>query len=41
MSYPVAPAAMLDGLNAGDKIGFTIDPAINSIVRIDVLERTR
>ena len=41
MSYPVAPPTLLDGLNAGDKIAFTINPAINSIVQVEVLERAR
>jgi FtsP/CotA-like multicopper oxidase with cupredoxin domain/Cu/Ag efflux protein CusF len=41
MSYPVAPPALLDGLNPGDKIGFTIDPAKSTIVAIEVLERAR
>jgi Cu/Ag efflux protein CusF len=41
MSYPVAPPTLLDGLNPGDKIGFTIDPARSTIVGIEVLERAR
>jgi hypothetical protein len=32
---------LLDGLNPGDKIGFTIDPAKSTIVAIEVLERAR
>lgn len=39
MSYPVTPPALLDGLYSGDKIGFTINPAINSIIGVEVLER--
>jgi Cu/Ag efflux protein CusF len=41
MSYPVTPPTLLDGLNPGDKIGFTIDPARSTIVAIEVLERAR
>ena len=41
MSYPVAKPELLDGINPGDKIGFTIDPAAARIIRIDVLERAR
>ena len=41
MSYPVAPPSLLDGLNPGDKIGFTIDPAKSAIIAIEVIERAR
>ena len=37
MSYPVADPKLLDGLKAGDKIGFTIDRANNKISAIKVL----
>jgi Cu/Ag efflux protein CusF len=41
MSYVVTPSSLLAGLNAGDKISFTIDAAKASIVSIDVIERAR
>lgn len=41
MSYAVAQPSLLDGLNPGDRIGFTIDPARSTIVAVDVLERGR
>ena len=41
MSYPVANPALLDGLNPGDRIGFTVDPAASRIVGIDVIERAK
>lgn len=41
MSYPVAQPALLDGLNPGDRVGFTIDRAKSTIVALEVLERAR
>jgi Copper binding periplasmic protein CusF len=41
MSYPVAPASLLNGLNRGDKIGFTIDAGKSAIVAIDVIEAAK
>ena len=38
MSYPVTPPALLNGLNPGDKIGFTIDAGKSTIVAIKVIE---
>jgi len=41
MSYPVAPPELLNGLNPGDKIGFTIDAGKSSIVAIEVIETAK
>jgi FtsP/CotA-like multicopper oxidase with cupredoxin domain/Cu/Ag efflux protein CusF len=41
MSYPVTPPSLLNGLNPGDKVGFTIDPSKSTIVGIEVIERAR
>ena len=41
MSYPVAPPELLNRLNPGDKIGFTIDAAKSSIVAIEVIEAAK
>jgi Cu/Ag efflux protein CusF len=41
MSYPVVPPTLLNGLNPGDKIGFTIDAAKSAIVAIEVLEAAK
>jgi manganese oxidase len=41
MSYPVAQPQLLDGINAGDKIEFVIDPAASRIVGITVIERAK
>jgi FtsP/CotA-like multicopper oxidase with cupredoxin domain/Cu/Ag efflux protein CusF len=41
MSYPVTPPSLLNGINPGDKIGFTIDPAKSVITAIEVIERAR
>jgi FtsP/CotA-like multicopper oxidase with cupredoxin domain/Cu/Ag efflux protein CusF len=38
MSYPVTPSSLLNGLNPGDKIDFTIDGEHSTIVSIDVIE---
>jgi len=38
MSYAVAPQSLLNGLNTGDKIRFTIDPAKSTVTSIDVIE---
>ena len=38
MSYPVAPPSLLNGLNAGDKIQFTIDGGNSTITGIRVIE---
>jgi FtsP/CotA-like multicopper oxidase with cupredoxin domain/Cu/Ag efflux protein CusF len=41
MSYPVTPPNLLNGLNPGDKIGFTIDGTKSSIVAIEVIETAK
>jgi Cu/Ag efflux protein CusF len=41
MSYPVAPPTLLNGINPGDKIGFTIDAGKSAIVAIDVIEAAK
>jgi len=41
MSYPVTRPDLLNGLNPGDKIGFTIDAAKSAIVAIDVIETAK
>jgi Cu/Ag efflux protein CusF len=41
MSYPVTRATLLDGLNPGDRIRFTIDPAAARVTGIDVVERAK
>ncbi len=41
MSYPVTPPSLLNGLNPGDKIGFTIDPGKSMITAIEVIEAAR
>ena len=41
MSYPVTPPSLLNGLNPGDKIGFTIDAGKSAIIAIDVIERAK
>jgi len=41
MSYPVAPPSLLNGINPGDKISFTIDAAQSTITAIEVIERAR
>jgi FtsP/CotA-like multicopper oxidase with cupredoxin domain/Cu/Ag efflux protein CusF len=38
MSYPVTPPTLLNGLNPGDKINFTIDAGKSTIVAIDLIE---
>jgi adenylate cyclase len=37
MSYQVTPAALLDGINAGDRVRFAVDPAKRMIVAITPL----
>ena len=41
MSYPVTPPTLLNGLNAGDKISFTIDAGKSTITAIEVLETAK
>ena len=41
MSYPVAPSALLEGLNPGDKIAFTVDTTASTITALRVVERAR
>jgi Cu/Ag efflux protein CusF len=41
MSYQVASPSLLNGINAGDKIGFTIDAGRSAIIAIDVIERAK
>ena len=41
MSYQVTPPSLLNGINPGDKIGFTIDAGKSTIVAIDVIERAK
>lgn len=38
MSFPVTPASLLNGLNAGDRIQFTIDAARSVITSLEVVE---
>jgi len=38
---PVTPPDLLNGLNPGDKIGFTIDAAKSTIVAIEVIEAAK
>ncbi len=37
MGYKVSPVSLLDGLNAGDHIRFTIDTQKKAIVKIEKL----
>jgi Cu/Ag efflux protein CusF len=39
MSFPVTPPSLLKGLNAGDKIHFTIDGDRSAVTSIQVIER--
>ena len=41
MSYPVTPPELLNKLNPGDKIGFTIDAGKSTIVAIEVIEAAK
>lgn len=41
MSYPVTPPSLLNGINPGDKISFTIDAGQSTITAIEVIERAR
>jgi len=41
MSYPVTPPDLLNSLNPGDKIGFTIDAGKSTIVAIEVIEAAK
>jgi Cu/Ag efflux protein CusF len=41
MSYPIAQPQLLDGVNPGDKIEFTIDTAASRIVGIKAIERAK
>jgi len=41
MSYPVTPPSLLNGINPGDKIGFTIDAGSSTITAIQVIERAQ
>jgi Cu/Ag efflux protein CusF len=41
MSYPVTRPELLNGLNSGDKIGFTIDAGKSTIVDIEVIEAAK
>ena len=41
MSFPVTPPSLLNGLNAGDKIRFSIDGASSAIVSIEVIESVK
>ena len=41
MSYPVADAALLQGLSPGDKIHFKIDPGSSTIRDIEVTDHAR
>jgi Cu/Ag efflux protein CusF len=41
MSYPVAPQSLLNGLNMGDKIRFTIDAAQSTVTSIEVIESAK
>jgi Cu/Ag efflux protein CusF len=41
MSYPVTPPSLLDGINPGDKIGFTVDASKSAIVAVEVIEAAK
>lgn len=41
MSFPVVPPTLLNGLNPGDKISFTIDADKSAIVAIEVIEAAK
>ena len=41
MSYPVTSSSLLNGLNPGDKIHFTIDEAKSAVTSIEVIDRAR
>jgi FtsP/CotA-like multicopper oxidase with cupredoxin domain/Cu/Ag efflux protein CusF len=41
MSYPVAEPALLEGVNPGDKIAFTIDTSASRITAVVVTEKAR
>jgi Cu/Ag efflux protein CusF len=41
MSYSVTPPSLLNGLNPGDKIAFTIDAGKSAIVAITVTDRAK
>jgi Cu/Ag efflux protein CusF len=41
MSFQVAPPSLLKGINAGDKISFTIHAGKSAIIAIDVIERAK
>jgi manganese oxidase len=41
MSYPVVPPTLLNGLNPGDKIGFTVDATKSAIVAIELIEAAK
>ena len=41
MSYPVTPPDLLNSLNPGDKIGFTIDAGKSTIVAVEVIEAAK
>jgi FtsP/CotA-like multicopper oxidase with cupredoxin domain/Cu/Ag efflux protein CusF len=41
MSYPVKPAGLLDGINSGDKIEFTIDGVSATITGVKVIEAVK
>ena len=38
LGYKVSPASLLDGLNAGDQIRFTIDTQKKAIIKIEKLK---
>ena len=41
MSFQVTPPSLLNGINPGDKIGFTIDAGKSAIIAIDVIEQAK
>lgn len=41
MSFPVTPPSLLNGLNAGDSVQFSIDAARSAITSIEVVESAR
>jgi Cu/Ag efflux protein CusF len=37
MGYPIRPASLLEGVQAGDTVRFTIDTELKAIVRLEKL----
>lgn len=41
MSFPVAPTSLLNRVNPGDRIRFTIDAGKSAITALDVMQAAR